>query len=95
MIKSFEEHIKENEEEIYYICDDSRHLVCLPYTVNNLHKMAEDLGISRSWYHSSGNKKHYDIPKLRISEIKNQCIVVSSKVIVQITLGIITKIEEL
>lgn len=48
-----------------YICDNSRHLVCLPYSIDNLHKMADDLNIKRIWFH----KNHYDIPKKRIDEI--------------------------
>ena len=51
-----------------YYCDNKRHLVCVPYSVENLHKMAEDLGIKKCWYHS-GDKPHYDIPKKRIQEI--------------------------
>lgn len=63
-----------------YFCDDSRHLVCEPYSIVNLHKMAEDLGIKRCWFH----KNHYDIPKRRIEEIKAKCEVVSSRRILEI-----------
>ena len=63
-----------------YYCDNKRHLVCTPYSKENLHKMAEDLNIKRCWFH----KNHYDIPKTRIEEIKAKCIVVSSKEIVNI-----------
>lgn len=63
-----------------YICDDVRHLVCLPYSLENLHKMAADLGIKRCWFH----KDHYDIPKRRIAEITAKCKVVSTKEIVSV-----------
>jgi len=63
-----------------YYCDESRHLVCVPYTLENLHKMAEDLKIKKCWFH----KNHYDIPKKRIEEIKQQCEVITSKEIVKI-----------
>jgi hypothetical protein len=63
-----------------YFCDNSRHLVCVPYSIENLHKMADDLGINRCWFH----KDHYDIPKKRIDEIKSKCTIVSSKEIVLI-----------
>lgn len=66
-----------------YICDKARHLVCIPYSIENLHKMAGDLGIKKCWFH----KNHYDIPKLRIAEITAKCRVVSSKDIVRITKG--------
>lgn len=64
---------------IYY-CDNKRHLVCYPYSIDNLHLMAYGLGIGRWWFH----KNHYDIPKLRIKEITDRCTVVSSKEIVKI-----------
>lgn len=66
-----------------YYCDDKRHLVCIPYSIENLHKMASDLKIDKCWFHNK-KFKHYDIPKLRIDEIMSKCIIVSSKEIVQI-----------
>jgi Protein of unknown function (DUF4031) len=63
-----------------YLCDDARHLICLPYSIANLHQMAMDLGIKRCWFH----KDHYDIPKRRIEEITAKCEVVSSRRIVEI-----------
>ena len=63
-----------------YICDTKRHLICVPYSIENLHKMAEELKIKRCWFH----KNHYDIPKKRIEEITMKCRVVSSKEIVEI-----------
>ena len=65
---------------IYY-CDKARHLICVPYSIENLHRMAETLNIDKCWYHK-GNFPHYDIPKKRISEITEKCIIVSSKEIV-------------
>lgn len=69
--------------EVRYLCDTARHLICEPYSLENLHKMAKDLGIKRCWFH----KDHYDIPKLRIEEITAKCEVVSSKRIVEIIRG--------
>lgn len=63
-----------------FYCDDKRHLVCKPYSIDNLHIMAQNLNIKRCWFH----KNHYDIPKRRILEITNKCILVSSKEIVNI-----------
>ncbi len=63
-----------------YICDTQRHLICQPYSIENLHSMAKDLGINRCWFH----KNHYDIPKKRIKEISEKCQIVSSKEIVLI-----------
>lgn len=61
-----------------YLCDDMRHLVCLPYSITNLHAMAADLGLKRCWYHS-GQYPHYDIPKRRIAEITAKCELVSGR----------------
>ena len=63
-----------------YYCDDKRHLVCKPYSIENLHLMAEDLGINRCWFH----KNHYDIPKRRIEEITAKCTLVAVWEIVKI-----------
>lgn len=66
-----------------YFCDNKRHLICTPYSIENLHLMAIDLGIAKHWYHP-GKFPHYDIPKKRIEEITKRCTVVSSKKIVKL-----------
>lgn len=66
--------------ELIYYCDKKRHLICLPYSVPNLHRMAKDLGIKNIWFH----KDHYDIPKKRIKEIESVCSPITSKGIVRI-----------
>lgn len=64
-----------------YLCDNKRHLICLPYSISNLHRMAEDLGIPRYFYHKKGNNihPHYDIPAKRLKEIQSKCRTISSK----------------
>ena len=52
----------------------------MPYSIENLHIMARDLGIKRCWFH----KDHYDIPKRRIEEITNKCTLVTDREIVMI-----------
>ena len=66
-----------------YVTDGKRHLVCIPYSTEDLHAMAADLGIGRHWFH----KNHYDIPKKRMDEITAKCTLVSSKDIVKIIRG--------
>jgi len=66
-----------------YYTDGKRHLVCRPYSIQNLHQMADELGIKRCWFH----KNHYDIPKKRVDEIKSKCYMVSPKDIVRIIQG--------
>lgn len=71
-----------------YYCDTKRHLVCIPYSIENLHKMAKDLNIKRCWFH----KNHYDIPKRRISEVTNKCLIISTIDVVRIIRGIIVSL---
>lgn len=66
-----------------YLCDEKRHLICVPYSIEGLHTMADDLKINRNWFHY-GKFPHYDIPKRRIDEIQAKCETVSSKEIVTI-----------
>lgn len=66
-----------------YLTDKKRHLICYPYSIENLHLMADDLNIKRCWFH----KNHYDIPKKRINEITAKCIIISCKNILKIIKG--------
>lgn len=70
-----------------YLTDGKRHLICLPYSIENLHTMANKLNIKRCWFH----KNHYDIPKRRKQEIENICILVSSREIIDIINNIIQR----
>lgn len=66
-----------------HYADRLRHLVCVPYSMENLHQMARDLGIKRCWFHT-GRYPHYDIPKRRIEEILAKVEVVSGRRILEI-----------
>lgn len=66
--------------KLKYVTDKKRHLICVPYSKENLHQMAQELSIKKCWFH----KNHYDIPKKRITEIEKLCIIVSSREIVEI-----------
>lgn len=68
------------ENQLTYYCDKYRHLVCIPYSIENLHIMAKNLGIKECWFH----KNHYDIPLMRIEEVQSKCNIVSSKEILKI-----------
>jgi len=63
-----------------YYCDTQRHLVCVPYSLENLHEMARDLGIKKCWFH----KDHYDIPKKRIAEMQSICKVITPREVLSI-----------
>jgi hypothetical protein len=75
------------EPELTYYCDSMRHLVCVPYSDDNLHRMALDLGIKPCWFHRSKDHHHYDIPKKRIAEIQARCTLVEGRVILAIMKG--------
>lgn len=63
-----------------YYTDGNRHLICVPYSIENLHKMAATLNIKRHWFH----KNHYDIPVRRKSEIESKCEIITSKELIKI-----------
>jgi hypothetical protein len=65
------------------VTDGRRHLVCVPYSVENLHRMAAAFGIGRHWFHP-GRFSHYDVPARRVDEVTALCVVVSPKDIVRI-----------
>lgn len=67
------------ETELIYYSDEMRHLICEPYTVENLHKMANDLDIKKCWFHNKHGMPHYDIPKRRIKEIAEKTTVITSR----------------
>lgn len=77
------------EAPLEFICDAHRHLVCVPYSVPNLHRMARELGIKRCWFHRGGSGRfpHYDIPATRVSEIRARCRVVSGRELLAIIKG--------
>ncbi len=77
-----------------FFCDAARHLVCWPYSVAGLHRMAEALRINRCWFHAGASYAHYDIPKTRVAEIQARCRVVSSKDILKIAKGTYVPTEE-
>src|SRR6478672_9296996 len=69
-----------------YYCDNSRHLVCIPYSITNLHRMARQFGKKECHYDAGGRNihPHYDIPARRRIEIEAKCIRVTSKELFEI-----------
>lgn len=66
---------------VRYLCDRERHLICVPYSIEGLHRMAAELGVGCHWFHG-GRLPHYDIPKRRQVEIEARCEVIDSREIV-------------
>jgi Protein of unknown function (DUF4031) len=70
--------------DVRILYDDQRHLIAVPYTVENLHKAAQQLGIKRCWFH----KDHYDIPKRMVARMSETVAEkVSPREIVKIVRG--------
>lgn len=57
--------------------------MCAPYSIENLHKMAESLGIKRCWFH----RDHYDTPRKRRDEIASRCEYVRPRDVLRIIRG--------
>jgi hypothetical protein len=68
---------------LVFISDGGRNLVCKPYSFENLHRMANSLGISKDWF----SKDHYVVPPGAdwLNRIKVCCEVLSPKEAVAIT----------
>lgn len=82
-----------------FLTDGKRHLVCLPYSKDNLHAMAEQLGIKKHFYHAGkkNSHPHYDIPanKKERMRIESRCVKISKESLLGIIKGNITRYEEL
>lgn len=85
--------------KLTYLCDTRRHLICVPFSIENLHRMADDLGIKRGWFDAGWRRvggrmikdlshPHYDIPKRRIKEITAKCTVIPTRVLLDVIQGL-------
>lgn len=70
-----------------YLADRKRHLVCYPYGLPELHRMAEDLGLDRRWFDSNPKHPHYVIPLTRLDEIFARCRIVRPRQILAVIRG--------
>ena len=76
------------EENLTFYYDQKRHLVCIPYSVENLHRMAAMLNIPSHWFHKGiKGRSHYDIPIRRRYEICQRCVEISDHDIIKIIRG--------
>jgi hypothetical protein len=67
-------------EKLQFICDSNRHMVCQPFSVDNLHRMAASLHIDRTWFFDD----YYLIPGNRVQEMMALCEVRSPAEVAQI-----------
>lgn len=72
-----------------YYCDNAFRIVCRPYTIHNLHKMAEELDMPMHRFHTTVNISQpysfYTMPMERQKEIMKKCTVVTMKELFLIT----------
>jgi len=66
-----------------YLYDKERHLICHPYSIQNLHIMARKIGIKKCWFHS-GKYPHYDIPLYKLDEVKRLGVEASKRDILNV-----------
>lgn len=66
--------------DLKYVTDGKRHLICVPYSIENMHQMARELLIKKFWF----QKNHYIIPESREVEIEKKCKKVSQAEIKEI-----------
>lgn len=69
-----------NAKKLQFLCDGSRHLVCIPYSKLNLYATARQLKILSYWF--AGD--YLLIPEKRRAEIEAQCEKVTTARIIQI-----------
>jgi hypothetical protein len=68
--------------KITYVTD-KKHLICVPYSIENLHKMAEKFGIGKSLFKIN----HYSLSKFNesaIERISKKCRIISTSNIIEV-----------
>lgn len=76
---------------VRYLYDKIRHLVCVPYSVANLHAMANELRIGRHWYDPKPYP-HYDVPKRMMQSIGSRATLVRPREVLAIVKGQINEL---
>lgn len=66
---------KKSVEELLYLTDGRKNIICLPYSIENLHQMAKELGMNEKYF----NKDHYVVPDHMVDEIEDKCGKVSTQ----------------
>ena len=63
-------------DSLIYCLDDDLHLICMPYSDENIRMMAEHLKLVRNWL-VSGRHKYYEVPLHEAQRIASQTLRVS------------------
>lgn len=74
----------EEEEPLTYLCDQNRHLICVPFSLENMKRMAFQLQLKRKALSKVPGKRFYRIPFDRLLEIEMQCELVPAWHILEI-----------
>lgn len=70
-----------------YLCDQNRHLICLPYSQEHMKQLGAELVLKRRYLSKIEGKRFYRIPFDRVDEIENRAEVVPACRILQIITG--------
>jgi hypothetical protein len=64
-------------EQKLFLTDGRKNLICVPYSVENLHSMAMELGIPTRFF----DRDKYKIPDTIRDDVEDKCELVSSQTI--------------
>lgn len=66
--------MKTSIENLLYLSDTSKRLICMPYSKENMDKMANDLGLKSDWLKND----HYVVPEDVYNDIDSSVSKVST-----------------
>lgn len=76
---------KKSIEELLYLTDERNNVICVPNSPENMRKMANELGLKKTWL----KKDHYQIPDdVFVENISDKCSKVSSTTLFRALHGI-------
>lgn len=83
--QAFVDHVRDMLA-IRYLCDEAGHLICTPYTTENLHVAARHLTLGPLFYKTEPYP-HYAVPWMRIEDVRAKCDAVEEAAILAIVGG--------
>lgn len=71
-------------DELLFLSDGRRNLICVPYSIENMKKMADELGIKKTWL----KKDRFVIPEDYFEVVETKCNIVSTQTLFRTLKGI-------
>lgn len=69
---------------IWPVCDRHGRLVCVPFSIENLHRVARRLHVKKQWFSGPRRFPHYRVPISLMIEVRVRCEVASTRRVVEI-----------